>query len=177
MLARIARYSLLVLLILLGLGGLAGGGSMLFDPSGADMGLSVEMLDGLPVADFVLPGLFLVGVMGVAPLVIAFGMWKHKSWSWAAALILGIILVLWIGFQIVLWGAPQPVQVLYLAWGILMAALCFVPGLRTEIQRLPATKPQRPPDLIELEAQFTKEVDPERAKNRQISNTLRSGRG
>jgi hypothetical protein len=36
---------------------------------------------------------------------------------------------------------------------------------------------QREPELADLEAQFTKETDPELAKNRQVSNTLRSGRG
>ena len=177
MIPVITRFVLLALLILLCLGGLGGGAVMLADPSGAEMGLSPTMLEGLPISDFVLPGLFLIGVMGAAPLVIAFGLWKHLPWAWAAALTQGIVLVLWIGLQIVLWGAPMAIQVLYLVWGAAIAALCFVPGLRAEIQRPPSPKLQRPPELIELEAQFTKETDPERAKTRQVSNTLRSGRG
>lgn len=39
--------------------------------------------------------------------------------------------------------------------------------------------PRRPPELSELEARFTREADsdPESVRNRQFSNTIRSGRG
>lgn len=39
--------------------------------------------------------------------------------------------------------------------------------------------PKRPPELAELEARFTRDADsdPEKMKNRQFSNTMRSGRG
>lgn len=52
------RYVLLVLLVLLGLGGIGGGAAMLADPSGVGIGLSPEMLEGLPISNFVLPGCF-----------------------------------------------------------------------------------------------------------------------
>jgi len=92
MFAILLRYVLLALLILLGLSGLAGGAAMVADPSGAEMGLSVSMLEGLPIANFVLPGLFLIVVMGAVPLVVAFGVWRRMTW--AAALTQGILLVL-----------------------------------------------------------------------------------
>lgn len=130
MIAKVGRYGLIVSLILLSLGGLGGGAAMLADPSGAEMGLSVTMLEVLPISDFVLPGLFLIGVMGVAPLVIAFGLSRRIPWAWTAALTQGIVLILWIGLQIALWGAPMFIQVLYLAWGVVIVSLCFVPGLR-----------------------------------------------
>jgi len=126
------RYVLLVLLVLLGLGGIGGGAAMLADSSGAGMGLSPEMLAGLPISNFVLPGLFLMGVMGLAPLVIAYGLWKRLPWAWAAAVIQGSVLVLWIGLQILLWGAPMGIQILYLIWGIVIVALCFAPGVKTK---------------------------------------------
>lgn len=177
MITQIGRYGLMISLVLLGLGGLGGGAAMLADPSGAEMGLSVTMLEALPISDFVLPGLFLIGVMGVAPLVIAFGLWRRMPWTWAAALTQGIVLILWIGLQIALWGAPIAIQVLYLAWGVLIVGLCLAPGVRVELRKPPEPVLQREPEIADLEAQFTKDTDPERAKNRQVSNTLRSGRG
>ncbi len=177
MITKFGRYGLIALLVLLGLGGLAGGAVMLSDPTGAEMGLSLAMLENLPIADFTLPGLFLIGVMGVAPLVIALGLWRRIPWAWAAALTQGIVLVLWIGLQIVLWGAPMFVQLLYLVWGLVIVAFCFVPGLRAEVQKPLGPVLQREPEITDLENQFTKETDPERAKNRQVSNTLLSGRG
>jgi hypothetical protein len=139
-------YVLLTLLILLGLSGLAGGAVMAADPSGAVMGLSVSMLEGLSIANIMLPGLFLMSVMGAAPLVIALGVWRRLPWAWAAALIQGILLVLWIGLQIALWGAPMPVQWLYLAWGIVIIALCLIPAARAELQKPPQAvlQQQRP---------------------------------
>jgi hypothetical protein len=177
MMSKIGRYFLIALLVLLSLGGLGGGAAMLADPTGAEMGLSLAMLENLPIADFTLPGLFLIGVMGLASLGIAFGIWQRMPWAWAAALIQGIVLILWIGLQIVLWGVPMPIQVLYLVWGAVIVTLCLVPGVRVELRKPPEPVLQRQSELAELEAQFTKETDPERVKDRQISNTLRSGRG
>jgi len=36
---------------------------------------------------------------------------------------------------------------------------------------------QRSPELEDLEAQFDKQLDPERVQDRQLSNSIRSGRG
>jgi hypothetical protein len=177
MITKILRYVLIALLVLLGLGGLGGGAAMLADPTGTEMGISLALLENLPIADFTLPGLFLIGVMGEAPLVIAFGLSKRLPWAWVAAITQGIVLILWIGMQIVLWGAPMGIQILYLAWGAVIVVLCLLPGVQVELRKPPEPVLQREPEIADLEAQFTKEIDPERAKNHQVSNTLRSGRG
>lgn len=122
------RYVLLVLLVLLGLNGLIGGAMLLADPSGAAMALSLEMLEGLPISDFILPGLFLVVVMGLAPLGIAYACWKRFAWARHAALTQGVVLVFWIGLQIALWGTPVGIQVISLLWGLLLIAVAYVSG-------------------------------------------------
>lgn len=124
-------YALIGSLILLGLGGIGGGVAMLLDPSGAGMGLPLELLEGLPISNFILPGLFLISVMGIAPLGITCGLWKDLPWAWTAAVVQGIVLLLWICLQILLWGAPEGIQILYLIWGIVIVALCFLPGVKS----------------------------------------------
>ena len=107
-----------------------GGIPMLIDPSGASIGLPGELLDDVPIDTFILPGLFLIVVMGIAPFVISFGMWKRKRWAWRGTLAQGIVLVLWICFQIILWGEPIAIQYIYLVWGILLLVLGWLPGTR-----------------------------------------------
>jgi lysylphosphatidylglycerol synthetase-like protein (DUF2156 family) len=127
---RLPIITLIILLILLSLGGSGGGIAMLIDPSGQMMGLPPDMLDGLPITSFILPGLFLTVVMGIAPLVITHGLWKRRSWAWIAALSLGTILVVWICLQIYLWGDPVAIQYIYLVLGLLIAGLSLLPHIR-----------------------------------------------
>lgn len=111
---------LIILQIFLGLGGIGGGIVMLLDPSGAAMGLPPDLLDGLFIDSFLLPGLFLIAFMGLLPLLTAYSLWKAPSWSfpqrinpfqkqswtWTLSLFLGLLLIGWILFQILLWGSP-----------------------------------------------------------------------
>ncbi|WP_322791650.1 hypothetical protein [Bellilinea sp.] len=177
MITKIARYGLMIFLVLLGLGGLIEGTTLLTDPGGAEMGSSARILGNLPIIDFVIPGLLLIAIMGVSPLVITYGIWQRLSWAWAAALVQSVLLILWLGLQILLWGTPILNHLVYLICGVLLVILCLLPGARLGLEKPTAPPLQREPDLIELEAQFTKDTDPERAKNRQFTNTLRSGRG
>jgi len=131
---NILRYLLFVLLVLLGVGGLAGGILMLVDPSGVSMGLSPDLLGQLPINTFVFPGLFLIFFMGFIPLFVGYGVWMKKSWAWAATTGQGILLVLWILFQVVLWGSPIIIQYVYLAWGFILLVLCQLPAVKDELR-------------------------------------------
>jgi len=124
------RNILITLLILLGLGGLGGGIAMFLDPSGQSMGLPSDLLRDVPVDNFILPGIILTSVMGVFPLAIAWGVYQQHSWArWASAL-QGVFLMLWIGFQILLWGAPAMIQIVYLVWGGVLLILSLTPAIR-----------------------------------------------
>ena len=103
---------------------------MLIDPSGQAMGLPPELLDGLPISNFILPGLFLIVVMGISPMVITYSLWKCLPWAWMASLALGIILVLWICLQIYLWGDPVIIQYIYLVWGTLLVGFSLLSQVR-----------------------------------------------
>ena len=121
---------LIILLVFLGIGGFVGGIPMQMDPSGASMGLPAELLEGLPINNFILPGLFLIVVMGIIPIVIAVGVWRRSKWAWGATLAMGAVLVLWILFQIVLWGFPISIQIFYLMLGLVILAMGLLPSTR-----------------------------------------------
>ncbi len=116
-------WILVLWLVFLAFGGLYGGITMLLDPSGALLGTE-EILPLLPVPDFVLPGLFLLFVMGIAPLALVFGLlarpnwpwagvltrWSGHYWAWTGTLALGVILLLWLTLQAVMIGFNTGIQ-------------------------------------------------------------------
>ena len=91
---------LLVLLVIQGLGGLAGGLSLTIAPDGSVMKMSTSLLDGSPFHDYLIPGLILLLVLGVLPLITAAGLWLRRRWSWYAAFVVGCALMIWILVEI-----------------------------------------------------------------------------
>jgi len=76
-----ALWILVFWLVFLSLGGLYGGIAMLLDPSGGSLQMT-EVLSLLPVSNYVLPGLFLLSIMGVLPLFLIYGLLVRPNWSW-----------------------------------------------------------------------------------------------
>ena len=66
-----AGKSVVVLLILLGVGALGGGAALVYKPDGSFMQMPLTMLDGSPFPDFFVPGLILGGLFGLGSLAVA----------------------------------------------------------------------------------------------------------
>ena len=89
-------WILLVMLVVQGLGGLAGGLSLTLRPDGSIMKMPLSYLDGSPFSDYLIPGLVLFLVLGVLPLVAVAGLWLHRKWAWYVAFAVGCGLMIWI---------------------------------------------------------------------------------
>jgi hypothetical protein len=125
-------YALIACLVFLGVGALAGGWGLTADPSGANLGFSTEWLSGSPFPDFLIPGLFLLLALGVAPLAAAVGLWRGARWAWRAALLISVALIAWIVVETMVigyWSDP-PLQLIFGALGVLMLALTSSPQVR-----------------------------------------------
>ena len=136
-------WILLLWLIFLAFGGLYGGIAMLLDPSGASMGVDV-LLPLLPVPDFALPGLFLLFVMGLVPLILAFGLvagpnwpwadalarWSGHHWAWTGTLALGIVLLTWLFTQAILIGFSTGIQYVMVVNGLALLGFALWPSVR-----------------------------------------------
>jgi hypothetical protein len=78
-------WPLISVLLLLALGGFYGGIAMLADPTGVSLQLS-DVLPLLPVPNFILPGIFLLIVMGLLPLQLAYALISRPNWPWVDSL-------------------------------------------------------------------------------------------
>jgi hypothetical protein len=134
---------LVTLQALLGIGGLYGAFILLSDISGAKMGVPLSLLDGLPVHDFLIPGLVLLVFNGFLPLLTLSGLIKKKSfsflnkanilgkyyWAYSYAIFNAFFLIGWTAGELILWGVNF-LSVLYFVWGIMTLILCLIPKVK-----------------------------------------------
>jgi len=130
-------------LLFLALGGLYGGIAMLLDPSGGSLQMT-EVLLLLPVPNYVLPGLFLLGIMGMFPLFLVYGLLVRPNWLWTEFILsrtqyhwawigtvsLSIVLAIWLIVQGLLIGFQWPIQYVTAINGLLILLFAFLPSIR-----------------------------------------------
>ena len=125
-------YVLMIFVLLQGLSGLAGGAGLVLDPTGESLQIPLNWLDDSPFNNFLIPGLILLIVLGLFPLVVLYGLWCKSSWSWFGALIVGAALIIWIAVEILVIGYhPQPpLQLIYGCAGLIILILVLLSSVR-----------------------------------------------
>ena len=113
------------LLVVLMLGGLVGGLALLSDPTGGRLGMTVDQLPGWPLLDdYTLPGIALIVLFGVLPLVAAVLLVRRRALGWTLTAAVGLLLVLWMLGTVAAIGLAFPlVQVSFLIGGIVLCGL------------------------------------------------------
>lgn len=117
-----AVWALLALLLLQGLGGLGGGISLVLGPKGEIMHMPVSYLEGSPFSDYLVPGLILMLVLGVFPLVALIGLWLRRLWAWYASFAVGCGLMIWILVEVTI----IPYDLLQVIFGVVGALIAVV---------------------------------------------------
>lgn len=125
-----AFWALLALLGLLGVSGLAGGAQFVLDPSGGIVGISTAELAGSPFADYLVPGIVLFVVLGVAPLVVCYGLLRTRRWAWPAAIAVGLALAIWVLVEGLVIGFGERLQIPHFIQAVAIVVLATVPSVR-----------------------------------------------
>lgn len=137
-------YLLQICLIFLGIGALAGGGSLIAAPSGALLKMPLDALQGTPFCNFLVPGMILFFCIGVLPLLTAYGLAARPRWAlmnrlnidrdyyWASTFSwnAGVLLCLWMDFQFLFIGYGHIIQFIYAALGAVIVTLALLPRIR-----------------------------------------------
>lgn len=140
-------WLLVVVLLVIAVGGLATGPQLIADPTGSRVGADQISLTRTPLHDWTLVGWFLIVVMGVIPLVIAWGLatrhaWRlaeridpvrTEHWSWLAVQVMGGGLVVWLGLQLALIDQKGGPQSLFGVLGLALLAVPWLPSVRRDL--------------------------------------------
>lgn len=144
------RNLLIFLLGFLGLGALAGGGSLIIAPDGSLMEMPLSMLNASPFADFMIPGITLFILLGIVPCALTFALLKKPAWAlaeqlncytdmhwcWTGSIYTAFILIGWIQLEMVF---IQAVSWLHTFYMFIAAAILFVallPSVRNLYKKL-----------------------------------------
>ena len=103
----IGRIVAIAGLLLLGLGAIAGGITLVTAPDGSAMGFSLDLLDGSPFPDYLVPGLVLGGLFGVGSFVVAWLGWRRHPAAPFLAFAIGCAQMIWIVVQLAIIGTEN----------------------------------------------------------------------
>lgn len=141
-----AVFVLLVLHVILGLGAIGGGVMLIADPSGEKMGMPLSVLERTFFSSYLIPGILLLLIFGVFPLLVAYALRRQPDWriaeavnpysdelhpAWALSLYVGFGQIIWITVQTYMMNAVAAVHLGYMALGLLILIVTLLPSVRS----------------------------------------------
>jgi hypothetical protein len=139
---------LIFLQLFLGIGAAGGGIVFVISPTGAIFHMPISLLKHSPFNSFLIPGIILLVILGIFPLLVSFGLitgrdWKilnkfniftDKHWSWGYSLYLGFALIIWISVQVFLINAVTVIHIVYIALGLAIQVTTLLPSVQAYYQ-------------------------------------------
>lgn len=139
----ITVYILTFFVFFLAISGLIGGFSLVISSDGALSQMPLSMLEGSPFTSYLIPGLILLIILGIFPSLVTIGLiWKYNwkifnflniykdhHWSWICSVYSGIVLIIWIDFQIMFIGYGHYIQFIYALLGVIIVILSLIPSV------------------------------------------------
>ncbi len=108
--------------LLLAVGAIGGGMALILGPRGEILPLPVSALAGSPFDSYLVPGVILLTVLGIGPLVAAIVSWRGAAVAPLVAVAIGGALLVWLAVQIAIIGfsLDPPLQPIYLLLGVVI---------------------------------------------------------
>jgi hypothetical protein len=127
-----SAWVLFALLVVQAASGIGGGAALVAGPRGEVTGLRLSDLEGSPFDSFLIPGVVLLLVLGVLPLVAAVGLLQRRPWAWWLAGVVGCGLAIWIAVQMTVIDFSW-LQVAYAGMAAAIVLACLQPSLRRHV--------------------------------------------
>jgi len=146
---KTARNILVILLAILGSGAMFGGGVMMISPSGGLFGMPLSLLKNSPFNNFLIPGIILFCVLGIAPIAIAvalikkpqyklaelFNCYKDMYWGWSYTIYIAFALIIWLQVEMTYLQAVHWSHTLYMFFAIAILFVALLPQVRARYKR------------------------------------------
>ncbi|TGE32210.1 hypothetical protein [Desulfosporosinus sp. Sb-LF] len=130
--------------ILLGIGAVFGGVVLVIDPSGGLLKMPITILENSPFNNFLIPGIILLAILGIIPLITSYALitkryWKaadslniftEMHWSWAYSFYIGFALIIWITVECYFVKQIILIHVVYIFIGLIIQALSVLPSVQ-----------------------------------------------
>lgn len=142
--APATRNTLLILLGFLGLGALGGGGALTISPSGRLLGMPLALLAPSPFRSFLVPGLILFIVLGVAPCLLVVALLKKPAsplaerlnffadmhWAWTGSIYVAFALIIWLQLEMMFLNAVSWLHTVYMLLAVAILFVALLPQVR-----------------------------------------------
>lgn len=135
----LSHWALLATLGQLAARAFVGGFALVVDPSGDLVTASPAPLAETPIDDFLLPGIVLVALFGVSPVLAGYCLHAGRQRGRVAAAAIGVALAIWVGVEVAL-GFARPTRSLNLATAIAVLALSVPPLVRSSSGGTPGSE-------------------------------------
>lgn len=126
-------WALILFLVIQAIGATAGGIGLVQDPVN-NIGMPLSILEESPFDDFLVPGLILLIVVGLFPIVVLYGLIRRLTWGWWLSLAAGGALIVWIIVEVILLGylpgAGIGLQIAMGLLGVLILICTLLPATR-----------------------------------------------
>jgi hypothetical protein len=137
-------YILTMLVCFEAIGAIYGGFKLISDPSGSSLQLPEDIIKSSILPNYLLPGIVLLVVLGIFPLMMIFpllfkprwskfgrlNIYPKYHWSWTYTLYTSIMLIIWIDVQILIIGYSSSLQILFAFLGVVMLILTLLPRVK-----------------------------------------------
>jgi hypothetical protein len=121
-----ARFALVTLELVVAVAAVGGGLLLLVEPSGRLIGMSTAALQGSRFPNYLVPGLFLLVVIGGGLFAAMLAQLRRQRTAALGSVAAGVGLVGWIAVQVAIIGFLHPLQAIVFFFGIAIVILSLI---------------------------------------------------
>jgi len=113
-------------LLFIGAGAILCGMMFIVSPDGSRLSMTVDLLKDSPFKDFFIPGIILLAANGVLSIIAALLLFFNYRYAGVGVLLLGAVMLIWIGAQVYWIGWQSWLQMAFMGVGLIEMLIGFL---------------------------------------------------